>query len=146
MITWVFRLFWAAAVIGFIVYLGFFVKLGESTAYQHLARIWQTEEAQDLREEIGEAGRRVGAEIKEQIQSARADEDEADDYASASDDDAKFLVRKLEKYGLADELPDRDEVDDLFKKIDQQVEDGVLTKTQARRFKRRISDFLPDSD
>ncbi len=147
MISWAFRLFWAAAVLGFVVYLLFFVKLGESTAYQHFARIWQTNEAQDLREELGDASRRLGTEIKEQIKSARAsNDDEAEDYESESDKDAKVLLKQLKKYGLADKLPTAKQLDTLFKEIDKKVEEGVLTKAQARRFKRRVVDFVPESD
>lgn len=148
MISWAFRLFWAAAVLGFVVYLLFFVTLGESTAYQHFARIWQTDEAQDLRAELGDASRRLGTEIKEQIKSARADDDEADDkdYQSESDKDAKVLVKQLQKYGLADKLPTAKQLDAFFKAVDKKVEEGVLTKAQARRFKRRVVDFIPESD
>ena len=55
-------------ILGVIVYLLFFVKLGEYTAFQHLMRISRTEEAQELKREAAEASKRVGGKIKKQIE------------------------------------------------------------------------------
>lgn len=76
MIRAFFKLLWAGIVVGIIVYLAFFVKLGEKTAFEHAARIWKTDEAKELREEVGEASRRLGEEIQDQIKSAQAEDTE----------------------------------------------------------------------
>lgn len=63
------KLIWSIAVLGFVVYLLFFVELGDRTAFQHFMRIFETNEARELREEVGEASLRVRDKISGQVKS-----------------------------------------------------------------------------
>ncbi len=78
------KLLWSLAVLGFVVYLLFFVDLGDRTAFQHFMRIFDTDEARELRQEVGEASLRVRDKITGQVKSVtdphgRHDEDENDE-------------------------------------------------------------------
>lgn len=67
MIRRLFRFVWSIVVLSAVVWFVFFVELGERTLFQHLARIAQTEEAQDLGREVRQAGERVGDEARRAI-------------------------------------------------------------------------------
>lgn len=62
-----FKLIWSLAVLGFVVYLLFFVNLGDRSAFQHAKRIFDTNEARELREEVGDASQRVRDKITKQV-------------------------------------------------------------------------------
>lgn len=70
MITWAVRGAVSFVVTAIVLYFVFLVPLGERTLYQHIMRIARTEEAQDLGEEVGEAGGRLKDEIIEAAQDA----------------------------------------------------------------------------
>ena len=80
------KLLWSIAVIGFVVYLLFFVELGERTAFQHFARIFDTNEAQELREEVGEASRRVREKVGKQVKGLTDPYGRHDEDQEATDD------------------------------------------------------------
>ncbi len=61
------RLIWRGAVLAFLVYLLFFVQLGERSAFQHLMRVMDTEEAQELGREVSAATARITKEIGSQV-------------------------------------------------------------------------------
>ena len=61
------RLMWRGAILGFLVYLLFFVQLGERSAFQHLMRVADTEEAQELGREVSAATERITKEIGGQV-------------------------------------------------------------------------------
>jgi hypothetical protein len=61
------RLMWRGAVLAFLVYLLFFVQLGERSAFQHLMRVADTNEAQELGREVSAATDRITKEIGEQV-------------------------------------------------------------------------------
>jgi len=61
------RLMWRGAILAFLVYVLFFVQLGERSAFQHLMRVADTEEAQELGHEVGAATERITKEIGEQV-------------------------------------------------------------------------------
>ena len=42
------RLMWRGAILAFLVYVLFFVQLGERSAFEHLMRVVNTDEAQDM--------------------------------------------------------------------------------------------------
>jgi hypothetical protein len=65
MITWAVRGAVSIAITAIVLYFVFLVPLGERTLYQHIMRIARTEEAQDLGDEVGEAGGRLKEEILE---------------------------------------------------------------------------------
>ncbi|MBW2189887.1 MAG: hypothetical protein JRG93_09930 [Deltaproteobacteria bacterium] len=58
------RLMWRGAVLAFLVYLLFFV---ERSAFQHLMRVADTDEAQELGREVSAATDRITKEIGEQV-------------------------------------------------------------------------------
>jgi len=61
------RLIWRGAILAFLVYLLFFVQLGERSAFQHLMRVADTEEAQELGREVSAATERITKEIGGQV-------------------------------------------------------------------------------
>ncbi|MFA9410617.1 MAG: hypothetical protein ACERK0_05100 [Deltaproteobacteria bacterium] len=61
------RLMWRGAILAFLVYVLFFVQLGERSAFQHLMRVADTEEAQELGREVGAATERITKEIGGQV-------------------------------------------------------------------------------
>jgi hypothetical protein len=67
MIGRAFKLLWTLAVIGFVVYLLFFVELGDRTLFQHFTRLFDTNEARELREEVGEASQRMRDKISKEV-------------------------------------------------------------------------------
>jgi hypothetical protein len=69
-ITWGVRAAVSLVVTFMVLYFVFMVKLGERTLAQHILRIAQTDEAQDLGDEVGEAGGRLKDEIIEVARDA----------------------------------------------------------------------------
>ena len=61
------RLVWSGAVLAFVAYVLFFVKLGDRTAFQHLMRVAGTDEAQELGREVGAATERITKKIGDQF-------------------------------------------------------------------------------
>ena len=61
------RLLWRGAVLSFLIYVLFFVQLGERSAFQHLMRVADTEEAQELGREVSAATERITEEIGGQV-------------------------------------------------------------------------------
>jgi hypothetical protein len=61
------RLIWRGAVLAFLVYVLFFVQLGERSAFQHLMRVMDTEEARELGREVSAATERITKEIGDQV-------------------------------------------------------------------------------
>ncbi len=61
------------ALIGFgvVAYGFFFFPLGSRTAWQHCQAIAETEEAQELRREAGEAAERLEGQVEEEIERLR---------------------------------------------------------------------------
>jgi hypothetical protein len=58
---------WRGAILAFLVYLLFFVQLGERSAFQHLMRVADTKEAQELGREVSAATERITKEIGGQV-------------------------------------------------------------------------------
>ena len=44
---------WRGAILAFLVYVLFFVQLGERSAFGHMMRVIKTDEAQELGHEVG---------------------------------------------------------------------------------------------
>lgn len=61
------RLIWRGAILAFLVYVLFFVRLGERTTFQHLMRVVNTDEAQELGRDIGAATERLTKHIGDQV-------------------------------------------------------------------------------
>ena len=61
------RLMWRGAILAFLVYVLFFVQLGERSAFQHLMRVADTQEAQELGREVSAATHRITNEIGGQV-------------------------------------------------------------------------------
>jgi hypothetical protein len=61
------RLMWRGAVLAFLVYVLFFVQLGERSAFSHLMRVIQTEEAQELGRDLSAATDRITKQIGDQV-------------------------------------------------------------------------------
>ena len=53
--------------IGFLTYALFFVRLGDRTPFQHLMRVVNTDEAQELGHEVGIATKKLTKHIGEQV-------------------------------------------------------------------------------
>ncbi len=64
------RLMWRGAILAFLVYVFFFVQLGERSAFSHLMRVLKTEEAQELGREVSAATQRIADEIGGQVHDA----------------------------------------------------------------------------
>jgi hypothetical protein len=64
------RLVWTGAVLAFLAYVLFFVRLGERTPFQHLMRLAGTEEAKELGREVGAATERISKKIGDQVHEA----------------------------------------------------------------------------
>ncbi len=64
------RLVWTGAVLAFLAYVLFFVQLGERSAFEHLMRVINTDEARELGREVGVATERLTKEIGEQVHEA----------------------------------------------------------------------------
>lgn len=64
------RLMWRGAILAFLIYVFFFVQLGERSAFSHLMRVIQTDEAQELGREVGAATQRIADEIGGQVHDA----------------------------------------------------------------------------
>jgi hypothetical protein len=61
------RLMWRGAVLAFLIYALFFVQLGERSAFSHLMRVIQTEEAQELGRDLSAATDRITKQIGDQV-------------------------------------------------------------------------------
>ena len=66
------RLVWTGAVLAFLAYLLFFVKLGERSAFSHLMRVVKTEEAQELGREVSAATERIAKRIGDEMHDVTA--------------------------------------------------------------------------
>lgn len=64
------RLMWRGAVFAFLVYVVFFVPLGERSAFGHLMRVVKTDEAQELGREVSVATQRIAEQIGNQVREA----------------------------------------------------------------------------
>ena len=64
------RLLWRGAVIGFLTYALFFARLGNRTPFQHLMRVIDTQEAQELGYEVGVATGKMTKHIGKQVYDA----------------------------------------------------------------------------
>jgi hypothetical protein len=64
------RLVWTGAVLAFLAYALFFVRLGERSAFGHLMRVINTDEAQELGREVGAATERITKQIGNQVHDA----------------------------------------------------------------------------
>lgn len=64
------RLLWRGAVIGFLAYAFFFTRLGNRTPFQHLMRVINTQEAQELGYEVGVATKKITKSIGVQVYDA----------------------------------------------------------------------------
>lgn len=64
------RLVWTGAVLAFLAYVLFFVRLGERSTFEHLMRVINTEEAQELGREVGAATERIAKKIGDQVHDA----------------------------------------------------------------------------
>jgi hypothetical protein len=64
------RLVWTGAVLAFVAYLLFFVQLGERSAFGHLVRVINTDEAQELGREVSAATERMAKRIGDQVHDA----------------------------------------------------------------------------
>lgn len=64
------KLLWSFLVFAAVLWFALFVELGERTLFQHIMRIAQTDEAQDLGREVNEAGRRVGDEVERTVEES----------------------------------------------------------------------------
>ena len=69
-----------AAVIAYVV---FTVPLGERTMFEHLARIWETPEAQDMRSEVRDAASRAKTEMTARITESSQSQTAAQDQQTA---------------------------------------------------------------
>jgi hypothetical protein len=58
----------SSIVLGVLAYGFFFVPLGERTLFDHTRRIAETPEAKDLGEEVGQAGSRLGDELRARLE------------------------------------------------------------------------------
>ena len=61
------RLMWRGAVLAFLVYVLFFVQLGERSAFSHLMRVIHTDEAQELGRDLSAATERITQQIGDQV-------------------------------------------------------------------------------
>lgn len=64
------RLMWRGAVLAFLVYVLFFVQLGERSAFGHLMRVIKTDEARELGHEVSVATQRIAQQIGNQVKDA----------------------------------------------------------------------------
>ena len=64
------RLVWTGAVLAFLAYVLFFVQLGERSAFQHMMRVVNTQEAQELGREVSVATERISKRIGDQVHEA----------------------------------------------------------------------------
>ncbi len=70
---------WRGVVLGFFAYALFFARLGDRTPFQHLVRIINTDEAQELGHEVGAATKRISQRIGEQVSELGDEADSAGD-------------------------------------------------------------------
>ncbi|MEZ4403808.1 MAG: hypothetical protein R3B06_27545 [Kofleriaceae bacterium] len=56
-------------VIGFLVFLGATVKMGKRTLFGHVAAIWATDEARDMREGVSEKAKPVVDKVKRGVEA-----------------------------------------------------------------------------
>lgn len=64
------RLVWTGAVLAFLAYVLFFVRLGERSAFGHLVRVINTDEAQELGREVSAATERIANQIGNEVHDA----------------------------------------------------------------------------
>lgn len=64
------RLVWTGAVLAFVAYVLFFVHLGERTTFEHLMRVINTDEAQELGRDLSAATERLTKRIGDQVHDA----------------------------------------------------------------------------
>lgn len=98
------RLVWSGAVLAFVAYVLFFVKLGDRTAFQHLMRVAGTDEAQELGREVGAATERITKKIGDQVHEATKPPEQD---AGASEVPATVTEKFKEIVGGADERAER---------------------------------------
>lgn len=64
------RLMWRGAILAFLTYVLFFVQLGDRSAFGHLMRVIETDEAQELGREVSAATERIAKHIGDQVHDA----------------------------------------------------------------------------
>lgn len=75
----------ALVVVAGLVYFAYFVKLGEMTLWEHLVGISETEEAQGLKQELGEKASEIKEDVAKKVPAFDRDDtsDEKDPKADA---------------------------------------------------------------
>lgn len=76
------KFFWSLLVFAAVMWFVFFVELGERTLFQHIMRIAQTDEAQDLGREVHEASRRVSEEVQRTVEETEAERQAREEQAA----------------------------------------------------------------
>ena len=125
MIGRLFKLLWTLVVLIVIGYLVFFVKLGDRTFFQHAVRIMQTDEAKELRQEVGQATKRASTTIKTQVSKATGDK-------SA---DALIAEVRERLTNEVDKVPADAGVDDLGATIAKRLANGQLLPKDAEELR-----------
>lgn len=85
MIRFVFTLF----VVGVLVFFGATVKLGKRTFFGHVAAIWSTEEARDMREGVGEKAGPMVDKVKRGVEAGYDEATKDEPAKDAADDKAR---------------------------------------------------------
>jgi hypothetical protein len=61
---------WRGAILAFLVYVLFFVQLGDHSPFGHIIRVIKTEEAQELGREVSAATQRLADKIGDEVHGA----------------------------------------------------------------------------
>lgn len=77
-------LIWLAVIAG-LVFVGMTVKFGQRTLFGHIAAVWRTEEAQDMREGIEEKAKPVVEKVKRGIEAGMKAANEPNGSGAAAD-------------------------------------------------------------
>ncbi|MDH5493360.1 MAG: hypothetical protein OEY14_15505 [Myxococcales bacterium] len=79
-----------------LLYVAFFVPLGERTIAEHLRRVASTEEAQELGRELGEAGERLGRQAAADVEARLEESPEGAEPAEGPDSGASGIPSSTE--------------------------------------------------
>ena len=101
----------ALVILAALVYFAAFVKLGEKTLWEHLVGISQTDEAEELKSELGEKAKEIQDDVSSKVPAIGKDEDEtkagkgeeetekkdSSPLSDLSDEDRQALIELLKK-------------------------------------------------
>ena len=133
MIIALLKLIRSLVILAFVGCLVFFVKLGDKTFFQHARIIMQTDEAKELRKEVGVARKKVGSKIREQV----ANRDGKDAGVLTTQKILDLVTERLQNVGGI-EVEDGSDIGKLKEAIQSKLKTGHLLLEDAKELQKKL--------